>query len=435
MITNVQHINRSIRTVFSYICWMRRFTEIAGSSFRLALLELGKNKLRTFLSLFGITIGIFCIIGVLTTVNSLERNLQAEIQSLGTNTIYIDKWQYSAGPDFPYWKYAQRPSPRYAEMDEIMQRTPTAKFTAFKIHTTGNIEAGSSVAANIRLYGISEDFDDIQPMEIGAGRFISDAEFYRGTNTAVVGHSLAENLFGSPEAALQKTIVTRGQQVRIVGVVKKQGTQLIGGWGFDESVIMPYRFARTIMNEQKADPLIMVQGKDGISSKVLQDDLKGAMRAVRKLRPAQEDNFSLNDVAEFSEVMSKAFVSVNLGGWIIGALSFVVGIFGVANIMFVSVRERTSQIGLKKALGAKKTVILLELLLESALLCVIGGLVGLLLIFVLTKVAMAAFGFPLFLSPGVISTAVLICIAAGITAGIIPAYRAAAMNPATAIRS
>ncbi|MDQ3277454.1 MAG: ABC transporter permease [Bacteroidota bacterium] len=414
---------------------MRRFIEIAGTSFRLALLELWKNKLRTFLSLFGITIGIFCIIGVLTTVSSLERNLQAEIQSLGTNTIYIDKWQYSAGPDFPYWKFAQRPVPQYNEMDEIRRRTPTAKYAAFKINTTGNVEGGSSVAANIRLYGISEDFVAIQPIEIEGGRFISDAEFYRGTNAVVVGYTLAENLFGSPEAALQKTIVTRGQQVRIVGVIKKQGTQLIGGWGFDGSVIMPYRFARTIMDERKADPLIMVQAKDGINSKVLQDELKGTMRAVRKLRPAQEDNFSLNDVAEFSEVMSKAFVSVNLGGWIIGAMSFIVGIFGVANIMFVTVKERTSQIGLKKAMGARKGVILTEFLLESALLCIVGGLIGLLLIFVLTKIATAALGFPIFLSPGVILIAVLICIAAGITAGIIPAYRAAAMNPVAAIRS
>jgi putative ABC transport system permease protein len=414
---------------------MRRFFEITGSSFRLAMLELWKNKLRTFLSLFGITIGIFCIIGVLATVNSLEKNLQTEIQSLGTNTIYIDKWQYSAGPDFPYWKFAQRPAPRYSEMDEIMQRTATAKSAAFKINTNSSVEAGSSVANNIRIYGISEGFAAIQPIEISAGRYLTDAEFYRGANTVVVGHTLAENLFGSANAALQKTVSIRGQRNRIVGVVKKQGTQLIGGWGFDGSVIMPYKFARTLMNEQKADPLILVQGKDGISSKVLQDELKGTMRAVRKLRPAEEDNFSLNDVAEFSEVMSKAFVSVNIGGWIIGALSFVVGIFGVANIMFVTVKERTPQIGLKKALGARKKVILTEFLLESAFLCVVGGLIGLLLIFILTKVATAALGFPIFLSPGIISIAILICIAAGIAAGIVPAYKAAVMDPAVAIRS
>ncbi|MBB1286553.1 ABC transporter permease [Flavisolibacter sp. BT320] len=414
---------------------MRRFLEIAGSSFRIAMLELWKNKLRTFLSLFGITIGIFCIIGVLATVNSLEQNLQSEIRSLGTNTIYVDKWQYSAGPDFPYWKFAKRPVPQYGELPEIMRRTTTAKYAAFKINALSNVEAGSSVAGNVRIYGISDDFVNIQPLEIQAGRFLSEAEFYRGSNNAVLGFTLAENLFGSPEAALQKLVTIRNQRVRIIGVTKKQGTQLIGGWGFDGSVIMPYKYARTIMDETKAEPLILVQGKDGISSTVLQDELKGTMRAVRKLRPSEEDNFSLNDVAEFSTVMSKAFVSVNIGGWIIGALSFIVGIFGVANIMFVTVKERTSQIGLKKALGARKTVILTEFLLESAFLCILGGLVGLLLVFLLTQIATAVLGFPIFLSASVITVAISICIAAGIAAGIAPAYRAATLDPVVAIRS
>ena len=420
---------------FPYICCMRRFLEIASSSFRIALLELGKNKLRTFLSLFGITIGIFCIIGVLATVGSLEKNLQAEIKSLGTNTIYIDKWQYSAGPDYPYWKYAKRPVPQYTELAEIKARTSTAKHAAFKISIRSSVQALGNEAAGINIYGISDEFSSIQPIEIRYGRFLSEDEFYRGGNGVVLGYSLAETLFGKATLAQNKTVTIRGQRCVIVGVSKKQGTQLLGGWAFDQSVVMPYKFARTLMDERRADPLILVQAKDGISSKVLLDELTGSMRAVRKLRPAEEDNFSLNDVAEFSEVMSKVFVNVNLGGWIIGALSFIVGIFGVANIMFVTVRERTGQIGLKKALGAKKNTILAEFLLESAFLCILGGLIGLLLVYLLTKIASAALQFPIFLSPGIILTAIFICIVAGILAGIIPALRAAKMNPVEAIRS
>jgi putative ABC transport system permease protein len=223
--------------------------------------------------------------------------------------------------------------------------------------------------------------------------------------------------------------------VVVVGVIKKQGTQLIGGWGFDESVIMPYKYGRTLMDEKKADPLILVQAKEGISSKTLQDELRGSLRALRKLRPAEEDDFSLNDVADFSKIMSRVFVSVNLGGWIIGALAFVVGIFGVANIMFVTVAERTAQIGLKKALGAKKTSILAEFLLESAFLCILGGVVGLALVFVLTKIATAILQFPLFLSPGMAGLAIFICIAAGMAAGIVPAIKAANMSPVEAIRT
>ena len=399
------------------------------------MLELWKAKLRTFLSLFGITIGIFCIIGVLTTVNSLERNLQAEIKSLGTNTIYVDKWQYSAGADYPFWKYAKRPTPRYDELAEVKARTLTAKYAAFKISSQINVEGAQNVAQRIRVYGVSEDFTKIQPIDIQYGRTLSDTEYDRGNNSVVIGYNLAQNLFSDPEAALNKLITVRGQRNRVVGIMKKRGTQLIGGWGFDECVIMPYRYARTIMDERKADPLILVQGKDGINSKVLQDELKGTMRAVRKLSPREDDNFSLNDVNDFSETLSGVFVNVNLGGWIIGALSFIVGIFGVANIMFVTVTERRAQIGLKKAIGAKKSSIIAEFLLESAFLCIIGGLIGLLLIFILTKVATAILDFPIFLSAPIIGIAILICIIAGIAAGIIPAARAAKLDPVVAIRS
>ena len=414
---------------------MRRLMEIAGSSFKIAMLELWKNKLRTFLSLFGITIGIFCIIGVLATVGSLEKNLQSELKTLGTNTIYVDKWQYSAGPDYPYWKYVKRPAPRFSEMEEIRERTPTAGEVAFKISTRADVEGAGNVAAGINLYGISEAFAKIQQIELQYGRFLSNEEFFRGANAAVIGTTLAENLFGDASFALEKTITIRGQQCRVVGVITKQGALLINGWGFDQSVLVPYRYGRTIMDERKADPLIIVKAKNGVSSKVLQDDLKGSMRSVHKLRPAAEDDFALNDVADFSDILSKAFVNVNLGGWIIGALAFIVGIFGVANIMFATVNERTAQIGLKKALGAKNNVILTEFLMESAFLCILGGLIGLLLVFLLTKVATAAFQFPIFLSPGIIGIAIFICILAGILAGIIPALRAAKMNPVEAIRS
>jgi len=414
---------------------MQRFFAIVGTSFRIAMLELWKAKLRTFLSLFGITIGIFCIIGVLTTVNSLERNLQTEIKSLGTNTIYVDKWQYSAGADYPFWKYAKRPTPRFEELEEIKDRTATAKYAAFKISTIANVEGGQNIAQRIRIYGISEDFIKIQPVEIQYGRILSDVEFIRGLNAVVLGHTLAQNLFTDAELALQKTVSIRGQKAVVVGVMKKRGTQLIGGWGFDESILMPYRTARTIMDERKADPLILVQGKEGINSKVLQDDLKGTMRAVRRINPREEDNFSLNDVNDFSETLSDVFVKVNLGGWIIGALSFIVGIFGVANIMFVTVTERRAQIGLKKAIGAKKNSIITEFLLESAFLCIIGGLIGLILIFVLTKIATALLDFPIFLSAPIIGIAIFICIVAGILAGMIPAVRAAKLDPVVAIRS
>jgi putative ABC transport system permease protein len=416
---------------------MRRIFEIASSSFRIAMQELSKNKLRTFLSLFGVTIGIFCIIGVLATVNSLELNIQSEIKALGTNTIYIDKWDYGAGggPDYPWWKYVKRPSPKYSELQEIKGRTSTAEHVVFVINTMSIVDYEDNSLNNVILYGVTEEFPDIQPLEIQYGRFMTDAEFGLGSNAAVIGNEVAEKLFGSAERAVGKQITAKSKNVNVVGVIKKQGSTIIGGWQFDKALVTSYRFGRTIMDERRADPLIMVKGKENMSSKAVKDELKSVMRSIHKLSPKEDDDFALNDINDFSDAMEQAFVSINMGGWIIGILSFVVGIFGVANIMFVTVKERTTQIGLKKAIGAKNGVILTEFLLESAFLCIIGGLIGLALVLILTKIASAMLHFHFFLSARIIAVAIIICIVAGVLAGIIPAIKAAKMDPVQAIRS
>ncbi|HEY6064486.1 MAG TPA: ABC transporter permease [Chitinophagaceae bacterium] len=416
---------------------IRRSIEIVGSSFKMALQELWKNKLRTFLSLFGITIGIFCIIGVLTVVNSLEHNIQNEVKALGTNTIYLDKWDYTAGggPNYPWWKYVNRPSPKYEEMKQIMARTPTAKYVSFKIDVQDNLEFEDNRLSGVQLYGISEQFNSIQPVEIQTGRYISDAEFNQGSNVMVIGITVAEKLFGTPDRAVGKLVSAKGKKFQVIGIIKKQGKSMIGGWNFDENVVLPYKYARTIIDEKRANPLIMIQGQDNLSSKALKDDLTGTMRAIHKLSPKKDDDFSLNDVNDFSAAISKAFVSLNMGGWAIAALSLIVGMFGVANIMFVSVRERTSQIGLKKAVGAKKRVILAEFLLESAFLCIIGGLIGLTLVFLLSKLLTVALKFPVFISTDNMALAIVICIIVGVLAGFIPARQAARMDPVVAIRS
>ncbi|MET0462413.1 MAG: ABC transporter permease [Chitinophagaceae bacterium] len=415
---------------------IRRTIEVILSSCKMAAQELWKNKLRTFLSLFGITIGIFCIIGVLATVNSLEQNIKNEVNSLGSNTIYIDKWVYTTDDDGdPWWKYVNRPYPKFEEVKQIQERTPSAKYTVFRIATVDNVDYKGSSLSNVNLYGVSEDFENIQALEVPTGRYISPAEFDRGANTVVLGDKIAMELFGSPEQALEKEVVIRGKKLQVIGVVKKQGSQMIGGWDFDQSVILPYRFSKTIMREDRSDPVIMVQGRDNLSSKVLKDDLAGTMRALHKLSPTKEDDFALNDINDLTESISSAFVSLNVGGWSIAALSLIVGMFGVANIMFVSVRERTSQIGLKKAIGAKSYIILTEFLIESAFLCIIGGLIGLLLVFLLTQILTSALDFPVFISTGNMMLAIVICVIVGILAGFIPASQAAKMDPVVAIRS
>jgi putative ABC transport system permease protein len=415
---------------------MRRTLEIIGNGFKMAMQELWKNKLRTFLSLFGITIGIFCIIGVLATVNSLEHNIQTEIKSLGTNTIYIDKWDYSAGggPDYPWWRYVKRPEPKYDEIKQIKERTPSAKYVAFNINANDNVEYKDNSLSGVNLYGNSEEFQSIQPVDIAYGRYITESEFDHGSAVIIIGNEVAEKLFVSPEIAIGKTLQVRGKKVQVIGVIKKQGKSMIGGWQFDQSVIMPYKFSRNILFARNSSPVILVQGRDNLSSIALKDDLKGAMRAIHKLSPRQDDDFSLNDINEFSEAVSNLFGPLNTGGWVIAGISLLVGMFGVANIMFVTVRERTNQIGLKKAVGAKNRVILAEFLLESAFLCIIGGLMGLLLVYILTQILSRALHFPVYISTSNLATAISICIVVGVLAGIIPAIQASKMDPVAAIR-
>lgn len=414
---------------------MVKLLSILWNSFRMALQELKVNKLRTFLSLFGITIGIFCIIGVLATVDSLERKVQTDLKSLGTNTIYIDKWNYGGGPDNPWWKYLKRPPMKYDEMKIIKAKCDLAANTAFFTSTRINLNFGDNIINNTPMYGVSNDFNNIQAVEVNFGRYLNESDFTRGTTVGVIGATLAEDLFGSPDKAVGKEVAFGGRKLYVTGVIEKKGQSFAPGFDYDHCIIVPYRYLASVFNPDNCNPYIMVQGKPKIASAALAQELNGVMRQLRKLSPIQEDNFSCNDVAQFSEQINGFFGQVSAGGWAIAGLSLIVGAFGVANIMFVTVRERTSQIGLKKAIGAKRRTILTEFLLESAFLCIIGGLIGLALVWILSLALSAALPFPIYIAPNIVGLALSICIVLGILAGIIPASIAAKMDPVVAIRT
>ena len=415
---------------------MRKTLEIVWTTLKLAVQELTKNKLRTFLSLFGVTIGIFCIIGVLSTVNSLEKNIQDGIKSLGTNTIYIDKWDYQGGAEYPWWKYVNRPSPKLAEM-KLLKEKINAKISAVYSFTTQSfIQYENDKLDGINYHGITDEFEKIQPLEIAYGRYLNQMDFDFGTPNIVIGYENAEMLFGKAEKAVGKEVGLRNKKAIVIGVIKKQGKSFIDGWQFDKSIVLSYKFMKQMLfNERWNNPKIIIAGPEGMSSDALKDELKGAMRTIRRLGPTEEDDFALNAISDFSKNTSQLFSSVNLGGWLIGLLSLIVGAFGIANIMFVTVRERTPIIGLKKAIGAKRRTILMEFLLESALICIIGGLIGLLLVVILSQLLSSAFNFPISVSTQILGLAIFICIAIGMLAGIIPAMIASKMDPVVAIRS
>jgi putative ABC transport system permease protein len=414
---------------------MRKILNVVWSSLKMALAELRVNKLRTFLSLFGVTIGIFCIIGVLATVDSLKKSVQDGLKDLGTNTVYVQKWPWGGGGDFPWWKYMKRPEPKYDEMRPVKEQSHYLEAAAFMLFNNSNVEYKENVIQNVTWYGTTDDFNVIQEVKMGFGRYISTSEFYNGSPVIVMGFENAEKLFGSAEKGVGKNVQIAGRTCTVIGVMKKNGQSLIGGWDFDNIIIVPFNFCRQVVNERTASRFLLVKGKPGVPVQDIKDELKGIMRSVRKLRPTEDDNFALNDVTASSKSMESFFGSVNLGGFIIGGFSLVVGLFGIANIMFVTVKERTGQIGLKKAIGARKSYILTEFLLESSFLCVIGGAIGLLLVFLITLLLSSVLPFKVFLAPNTMLLGIGISIGVGLLAGIIPAWSAAKMDPVVAIRS
>ncbi|MEI7470918.1 MAG: ABC transporter permease [Chitinophagaceae bacterium] len=413
---------------------MRKSLSIILNSLKLTFQELKVNKLRTALSLTGVAFGIFCIIGVLATVNSLEINIQNEVKSLGSNTIYIDRFDYSGGPDRPSWKYRERPVMKYEDAALIKERSQLLEAIAFLMQTGANISHKEDVIQGSRVYGVVPDQMIIQPLSFAGGRYFSTSEFDAGSHVCLLGYVNAENLFGTAERAVGKEIDIKGRKAIVVGVIKKEGTNFIG-WDYDNCIMMPYLFCKQIFNDNFSNPILIAKGKETVTTAALQDELQGIMRQVRKLSPTQEDNFSLNSVEAFSKAITGFFSTINVVGAIIGVISLIIGLFGIANIMFVTVKERTSIIGLKKAIGAKSSSILFEFLMEAVILCILGGALGLLFVFILTQILSKLANFPVFISLPMLMITIVICVAVGILAGIIPARRAARMDPVEAIRS
>ena len=418
---------------------MFKLLSILWNSFRMALQELKVNKLRTFLSLFGITIGIFCIIGVLSTVDSLQKKIQSDLKSIGSKVIWIDKWDYSDGNNgsYPWWKYFKRPANKYTDALFVKSRTNAASNVSYFLQKNNiTVAYDDATLQGVNLYGVTEDYEKIQDFKIIAGRYLSEADFERGTPVCVIGYTNAENLFGTAEKAVGKEITIKGKRMVITGLIEKQGTNF-GPAGFDACIIVSYRFYASMYEPRySGQNLIIVQPKDNITVAQLSDELRGNMRQLHKLSPYQQDDFSLNDMNKLvGDNVSSLIGVLNTAGWAIAGLSLLVGAFGVANIMFVTVRERTSQIGLKKAIGAKSRTILTEFLLESAFLCIIGGVIGLLLVWILAMVLSSILPFPITIATNIITLALSICIGLGILSGIIPASIAARMDPVVAIRT
>jgi putative ABC transport system permease protein len=411
------------------------YLRLLKESFGFAMNALRNNKLRTFLSLLGVTIGIFSIIAVLAAVDSLDRKIKKDLSSLDKNTIYL--FSGSFGPSsVPKWKREQFPDVKYTEYEYLKSNIPDAQQMCFQLFVNmETLKHEAKSLSNVNVVPVSHEFIDIQGLEFASGRFYNEAESNSGAQVVVIGDELANSLFENVDP-IGKQVRLYGQRFTVIGVLKKQGAGMFGDSN-DTSVFIPVNFLRRLYGENNnmMTPVILIKPQKGIDMDAFKAELSQKLRAFRGLKTGEIDNFFINVLSGFTDLLDGIIANMNLGGWIIAGFSLLVGGFGVANIMFVSVKERTNLIGIQKSLGAKNRFILFQFLFEAVILCLIGGLIGILLVWFIALGLTKVLDFEFVLSFSNIMLGSGLAILIGLIAGILPAISASKLDPVEAIRS
>ncbi|KRD10964.1 ABC transporter permease [Flavobacterium sp. Root901] len=413
---------------------MLLYLRLLKESLSFAINALRNNKLRTLLSLLGVTIGIFSIIAVLAAVDSLDKKISKDLSSLDKNTIYLMK--YCFGPsEIPQWKREQFPNVKYDEyigLKNSMNNTDQVGYQLFVNHET--LKYDSKTVADVNIVPSSFEMVDIDGLSFDKGRFYNESESNSGTAVIVLGYEIAEGLFGSSDP-IGKNIRLYGQRFTVIGVITKQGAGFFGDSN-DTSVYLPANFLRRMYGDSDAmTPVIVLKPTKGVDMDAYKAEVAQKLRAIRGMKAGEMDNFFINVLSGFTDFIDGILGQMNVVGWIISGFSLLVGGFGIANIMFVSVKERTNLIGIQKSLGAKNRFILFQFLFEAIILSVIGGIIGLLMVWGISIILTKVLDFEFVLSLGNILLGTGLAALIGLISGILPAISAANLDPVEAIRT
>jgi len=416
---------------------MKAVLQLIQFSFIQAIQELRVNRLRTTLSLLGISIGIFCIIVVLTFLDSMERNIRKEVATLGSDVVYINRWPWmDEGGEYKWWDFLRRPSMGVKELKAV-NGLPHVQFATLCFSENNlTIKNNQNELSGVNVYAVMPYFENTQNLEIVRGRYFSTTELEAGTACGVLGDKLYNELFPSQLNPIGTYVFYHGKKIKIIGLLKKMG-QSMSGFDFDNGMLVPYYVTSSMLDLKSLqyDPMLIVKASNEKSLEEMTYELTGVLRAVRKVKPTEANNFAINKLSQISDRLDTIFATINVVGFVIGGFSLIVGAFGIANIMFVTVKERTKMIGLKKAIGAPAATILMEFLTEAVILCLLGGLFGIISVFLLSLLATYLADFEMVLTLKNIGIGTSISLLVGVLAGYIPAKKAAALNPVEAIRS